>query len=298
MKINKPASLLIRTAGRLFNRLKILYTDLFIASFYRLLGIINRSPGVAADSGRNKRLIISLTSYPARFPFLHIVLESLLTQKMKPDMLVLWLYKEDMKHLPPKVLNLQKRGLTIRSVNEDLRSYQKLYYALEEFEKDAVIICDDDTLYPRGFTAGLYEKWLKYPDCIAAYRCTKIIKAGPNTLAPYDTWPPARGLEPDLSFFHTGVSGVLYPPGSLHPEVFNKDLLRRLSPDTDDIWFKACALLNGTKTVMVKEKPASFPIVYYRSSQQSALWKTNINLHMNDINLKRTFDYFSLYKLL
>jgi poly(ribitol-phosphate) beta-N-acetylglucosaminyltransferase len=54
---------------------------------------------------------------------------------------------------------------------------------------------------------------------------------------------------PDLLAFPYGTGGVLYPPGSLHPRVFEVETFRRLCPKEDDIWFKAMALLQGTPVV-------------------------------------------------
>ena len=40
-----------------------------------------------------KRIIVSLTSYPARYESLHLVVESMLKQKLKANKVILYLYE-------------------------------------------------------------------------------------------------------------------------------------------------------------------------------------------------------------
>src|SRR5688500_5188057 len=56
-------------------------------------------------------LIISLTSYPARFRTLHLSLRCLLTQSIKPDRIVLWIAREDLPLLPASVRKLAAHGI-------------------------------------------------------------------------------------------------------------------------------------------------------------------------------------------
>src|SRR3989344_7565970 len=68
--------------------------------------------GTKEDS--SKKLIISLTSYPARFQKLHLCLFSLLNQKIKPNKVILVLSKKEVERedlLPSKILFLKKFGL-------------------------------------------------------------------------------------------------------------------------------------------------------------------------------------------
>ena len=118
---------------RILNRLKITFIDIFLVIPYRLSSFFNKSCGLYKGSAREKKLIVSLTSFPARFPYLHICLESLLTQSVKPDMIVLWIYKGDMNLLPEKVLKLRNRGVLIKPVDDDLKSYKKLYYSIKKY---------------------------------------------------------------------------------------------------------------------------------------------------------------------
>ena len=46
---------------------------------------------------------MSLTSYPPRFGTLHLTLACLLDQSVKPDHLILWIAREDIKELPDDI---------------------------------------------------------------------------------------------------------------------------------------------------------------------------------------------------
>ena len=45
--------------------------------------------------------------------------------------------------------------------------------------------------------------------------------------------------------------GILYPPGSLHPQTGDRTLLQELAPTQDDIWFKAMSLKQKTPCLAI-----------------------------------------------
>ncbi len=242
-------------------------------------------------------LIVSLTSYPKRLNIVHLTIESLMKQTKKPDKIILWLAKEELsdEKIPQNILKLKFKGLEIKIVDENLKSYNKLVYSIEHYPTSNIITCDDDMIYDQTLIEGIYKKHKRYPKCIVAYRCTKMQKNSKNKLAPYLEWKGAINNRPSHNLFATGVGGVLYPPKSLHSEVNNKELFSKLSPHGDDIWFKAMALLNNTKVVMVNKKTAEkFTVI--AGSQDQALWHINNGENKNDEQLKNVFDHFDLYK--
>ena len=101
------------------------------------------------------RLVVSLTSYPKRFKGLATTLKTLLSQEVRPDFVVLWIYKDDAHLLPPNVLRLRSKGLSIRIVDVDMRSYLKLVPALAEFDDAYIVTADDDIYYPRDWLSML-----------------------------------------------------------------------------------------------------------------------------------------------
>lgn len=66
---------------------------------------------------RKEKNVVSLTSYPKRISTVWITIETLLWQSIKPDVIILWLADsqfDGVESLPRELLNLQKRGLSIR----------------------------------------------------------------------------------------------------------------------------------------------------------------------------------------
>jgi len=262
---------------------------------YKMYSHLKKSSGINSRE-RQRLLIVSLTTYPKRFNIVWLVIESLMNQTIKPDKIILWLAENELSDgkVPKKLLKLKSRGLNIRIVDENLRSYKKLVYTIKEFPNSDIITCDDDTLYPNFFVEELYTKLQEFPNNIIAYRCSLMQKLDNNKLKPYLSWASPKNDKPSFNVFPTGVGGILYPPGSLHTKVLDKELFLRLAPFGDDIWFKAMALLNNTKTVMVNEKSIEFPLI--KDSQDDALWHLNVRKNQNDEQLKNVFDYFNLYK--
>jgi len=251
------------------------------------------------NSGVNKQetnfLIVSLTTFSKRIDIVYLTLESLLNQSLKPDIIILWLSEEDLieGRIPKKIVRLKSRGLEIRVVKENIKSYKKLIYTIEEFQDYNIITCDDDTIYPNDFLEGLWKTHKKFPKCIVAYRCHIMEKLSHQSFKPYQSWHNSDVKGPSFDLFPTGVGGILYPKNSLNKLVLKKKLFLDLAPLGDDIWFKAMALLNKKKTVMVKDKSIEFQTV--KGTQENALWRKNVMEKENDIQLEKVFNYFNLY---
>lgn len=279
--------------NKIISKIKSLKNKLDIIK-YRLYNLLKRSSGINLPS-RSQPLIVSLTTYPKRFNVVYLTIESLMNQTMKPDKIILWLAKDELSEgkVPQKILKLKSRGLDIKVVNENLKSYKKLIYTIKEFKASNIITCDDDVIYPKFFIEGLYNKSKELPNTIIAYRCTFMKKVDDHKLETYLNWGPPENNQPSFNLFPTGVGGILYPSNSLHNRVLDKELFLNLSPTGDDIWFKAMALLNNTKIAMVNEKSTEFPTI--QGSQDNALWHINVNKNKNDEQLKNVFDYFELY---
>lgn len=203
------------------------------------------------ETPRKTKLIVSLTSFPERIPTLHICLSSLLQQTVKPDMLILWLAKEQFPNLetdlPERILRLKEFGLTIRWCN-NTRPYKKLIPTLKEYPNDIIITVDDDVFYKKDMVEKLYASYHKFPACINCHRITKIsIKKGKIKAKPKKCYP-----HPSFANKLVGIGGVLYPPGSLHKDITNENLFMQLAPTNDDIWFWLMAVMNETRIIQIK----------------------------------------------
>lgn len=285
--------------SRLVNFIYIGFCGYFYAIKYRITHLFKRKTGLQQPQ-RKLPLIVSLTSYPPRFEQVFLSIESLLNQNLRPDKIILWLAAEEVaqKPLPHSVTKLKSRGLEIRIVQENIKSYKKIIYTLEQFSPCLIVTCDDDLMYPAWFLKDLYQTYQQHPDCICAYRGW-IMNWKNNSqnaknakkLPPYKQWDRAdnKNKTPTDELFPTTGGGVLYPPNTLHKNTTDR-IFMQLCPYADDIWLKAMSLLNHTKVVMVKSKSIDFSSIENPKTQ--TLWQ--INQHKNDEQLAKVFSYFKL----
>src|SRR5699024_2660656 len=191
------------------------------------------------STDKDKRIIVSLTSFPARIKKVWIVIECLLRQTYPPDKIILWLAKEQFEGrntLPNNLLDLEKRGLEIVFCDEDLRSHKKYYYAIKKFSKDILITVDDDLIYPTILISRLLDLHKKHPGTICCDRAHRITKEGSN-LKSYTEWETLHKAEgPSFKLFFTSGGGTLFPPGALSKEALNKKIFMVHCKYADDIW--------------------------------------------------------------
>lgn len=240
-----------------------------------------------ANNGRKDKIIVSLTSFPPRLPKLHLVIECILRQSIKPDEIILYLTEEQVgsiDNLPRKLLDLRERGLQIKLCPDKIRSHTKYFYAIKENPNDIVITVDDDLFYRTDLIESHLAAHKKHPNAIIANWVKEIL---PGT-DKYNEWPD--GTEPKLSnrFLLLGVSSVLYPPKSLHEEVFNKNAIIEQCLTADDVWLSCMALLKETPIYFTKYKYNHLPI---RIKNNETL--LSINRKRNQIcvdNLNKYYD--------
>lgn len=228
---------------------------------------------------RNPRIILSLTSFPTRINYVHITIKTLLNQSLKPDKIILWLAKEQFPNkendLPENLLSLKKYGLSLGWC-EDLKSYKKLIPAIKEYPEDIIITFDDDVYYESDTVETLYKEYLKNPQNIYAHRIWRVkidnnqILALPSSEM-YWNWKIFK----NASFFNTviGCGGVLYPPKSLYKDILDKNMIKKIVPTQDDIYFWGMAVLNNTKIQLVKGY--SYNHCTVENTQKSGLCKIN-----------------------
>lgn len=241
---------------------------------------------------RETKLIVSLTSFPARINTVHITINTLLNQTIKPDKLILWLTESQFPNkendLPDALLNLKDLGLEIKW-SEDLKSYKKLVPALKEYPNDIIVTADDDLYYQKDWLESLYSAYLKNPNYIYTRRaCSVNLKNNIFSVSPHYA---NENYAPTFLNQLMGGAGTLYPPNSLHSDIFNTDLIKTLIPTHDDIYFWIMAILNGKKICLIKNKDVNIYTV--EGSQTSALCKTHKEIGMEaDIAFERILEYY------
>lgn len=249
----------------------------------------------------NRDVIVSFTTFGDRIEGVHLVVESIAQQTIKPNRVILWLDEQEYSiNIIPEALQRQvSRGLDVRFC-PNYKSYKKLVPTLRHYPDSQIITIDDDTIYPKDMIERLLGESERYPKCVISNRARtiKILKSG--ALCPYRNWSYINeDLESSMLTFPVGVGGVLYSPYLLDPECTNDSLFMKLAPDADDVWFKAMSLLSGVECRKVADKRDFFE--HYPSipgSQHNALTKSNLMEGGNDLQIRNVFDYFDLYDCL
>lgn len=235
---------------------------------------------------RDEKLIVSLTSFPQRMYDIHFTLYSLLTQTLKPDMVILWLGEDKFpnreKDLPKDVIKLMNNGLTVKFCR-DIRSYTKLIPSLKEFSDAVIVTADDDIYYEKNWLEGLYNSYLKDKQSIHCHRANGITVKN-NEINSDKKWiEPNKMNSSGSSFRHflTGVGGVLYPPNCLYKDVLDEDKFMQLAPRHDDAWFWAMAVMNDTKINVINNNINKLTFVNPERELQfngeTTLWSQNKN---------------------
>lgn len=231
-------------------------------------------------------VIVSLTTFPARINNVWKVIGTLLLQKQENIRIILWLSREEFPFevIPKKLKKLCKHGLEIKFVDDNLRSHQKYYYAFREFPKNIVITVDDDIFYPSNLITILMKEHVKNPNCIICHRGYEMTFDDKQKLNKYSKWSQVSIFhEPRFNIMPTGVSGVLYPPGSYHKKIFDINAIKNVCFLADDLWLNFMCRLQGTKVV---HSGFLYGLITIISSQEISLMSKNVNEGLNDMQIQ------------
>lgn len=240
------AKLRIYTVMRVFIRV---FANMVLPVYFKLTRH-NPSYCITPTQKDHGRIIVTLTSFPARISRLWLVIETMLRQTYKPDMLILWLSEKQFPtigHVPSSLLNLRQRGLQIEIMPDDMRSHKKYCYSLNRYPEDILITVDDDVFYDTHLIERLMNEHVRYPSAVITNHAHRMTYSKDGHLNPYTEWD--RNTLRDENLFVVGIGGNLYPPHSLHPLASDTELAYRLTPAGDDIWLNAMARLQGTPII-------------------------------------------------
>lgn len=261
---------------------------------YFILTRYNKQYSIAPNNATDiNRVLVSLSSYPARINRLWLVIESIFRQTRKPDRIIVFLSSlqfPNEKSLPKSLLRQKERGLEIRFVDNDYRSHKKYLYALTDFPEDILITIDDDIFYRSSMIERLYNMSIVYPSTVIAQYCSQIQWDEENELIPYSQWTQIEEEQKaGFNIFFGSGGGVLFPPHSLHSDVVDWKLFIDLCPTADDVWLNAMCRLNHTKVKNIQGPSTFLPVINWKDTTLSII---NNGMNQNDIQIQKIQTYY------
>lgn len=242
----------------------------------------------------NNNFIVSLASYSRRINTLHICLESIFSQSLMPQKIILYLDNSvQANEIPAEVTSFVDKGLEIVFVSDDIGPHNKYYYTFKEYPNDIVITVDDDVIYDKNTFLNLMETHQKYPSSVCATRVTYMMFDNDNNTLSYNNWISEyeKILYPSKRLIAIGVGGILYPPHIFSNKLFNKTNIINLALTADDIWLKFMELENNISVVwsgQLPQHPKQIP-----NTKDGSLWRT-INKYKNDEYIQKLEKFYGM----
>lgn len=246
-------------------------------------------------------LIVSLTSYGNRITdSLPYTLYSLIKQVLLPKGIEVYIGKNEYDNadeLPELLQRFLNIGVNFHFV-DDLRSYKKLIFALQDFPGEPIITVDDDMIYHPSFISSFWAAYLDSDKKTVLGSIGRYEQKDNNGYyLPYSQWIDCRSQTPEnacISFY--GCGGCLYPPHIFDNEIFNVSIFQKLAPLADDLWFWAMEKRQMTNRHLVSSsvqlyKPVN-RIEMFR--QKGTLTYQNDILKKNDLQLESLISYYKL----
>jgi len=228
---------------------------------------IRRPPPERQTEPRPERLVVTLTTIPARAQRLRATLRSLLDQTEPADRIVLCLpdtsRRTGMPYPDPATLGLPAGIEVLRCTDEGPAS--KLLPTLRAEPQALIVVVDDDVIYPRDFLAALLAAHRAAPDAAVGLRGVRIVPGVPFPALTHVMCSaiPAP-VAVDILF---GTWGYLVPPGALDDAVHDfagqPDAVRWV----DDVWISGHLAWRGVRRVVVPTR--RFPVETPSSAVQA-----------------------------
>lgn len=272
-----------------------------IGNLSKLTGIVGRRllpwwfrllPGEKKE--KKSDVVACMTSFPARMPYIWIVFESLLRQKLQPRKILLYLSEiqfDDKKNIEESLKRyIDLEFLEIKWVKEDYRSYKKFWYYIKENPNQAFITLDDDIIYASDIIYKLINEANNCEKIVPACYCYRITKDKSGMLKSYSSWDKLtkKGDMGNDIFFGSG-GGTFFPSGCLEDADFSYEIIKQTCPLADDIWLNAFIRKNKFIVKCVKNRRS---VVNVLNKHDTTLSNINVGMSKNDEQLQNVIRLF------
>lgn len=297
---------------RIINKYRRAYSNLFrmqsllenklILSNLQQQALHEKEVGVTHGINADKPILVSLTTYGKKIYEVHLVIESIFQQTIRPNKIILWLSSKDFstEALPVVLKQQMKRGLEIRFC-KDIRSYKKVVYAFAEYAGYHIISIDDDIVYPLDMIERFVSEYYKCSNKIYFNRGHKmLLDKQRKRVLPYIDWCKNGYAEgSSLLNFPIGAYGIFYPAGIMNKEVLNETVFMDICPLADDVWFKAMSLLDRIECASVSQGAVNMnDFISIELNREKSLARTNVDMGANDAQIQKVFDRYGIFEIL
>jgi len=231
------------------------------------------APGGAGPAAR-PRVVVSLTSTPARIAWLRPTLASLLDQSLRPDAIALNLplhcERDGRAYAIPAALRSFPE-LRIERCERDLGPATKLIPTLarESDPETCVVAVDDDQIYPRGMLENLVRWSLALPDAALCHRGFRLPRALEH--ARRDTRLAERLAAPEPIEVIQGSAGYLVKPRFFGPALLDYCGAPASARSRDDVWISGQLARAGIARFVVPLAAARSRLARNRVHRRGAL---------------------------
>ena len=220
---------------------------------------------VTLDKNNNNDVVVSIASYKNRLISNSLLetLKSILRQKTSYKIHVcVTIPKSDESYIKPELSKfINDNGIEIIFCEEDLKSHNKYYYAMQKYRNVPIILIDDDLVYDSNLVDLLMNNYKKYPSKISARRVHKISIDKYGRVLPYLHWKKEYDCDDSYNesdLFVTSGGGTLFPPDILKISEKDKFVIDKFKT-SDDMFFKYKCIEYGIQISHVKtEKILSY----------------------------------------
>lgn len=249
------------------------------------------SPTCCVKATGGGKIVVSLTSFPARINDVWQVVECMLRQTVLPSEIILWLSKDQFpteESIPQSLRSRVGEIFHIRMVDRDIRSHKKYLYVAQENPDDLIFIVDDDIYYPTDIIERSLKAYRSHKgDCVVANYGMRIARDVKGDAKPYTQWPTVTDAADGSDIFFGSGGGTLLRPSALHHDLTRIDLAMQLTPLADDIWLNTMARLARVPVILLKNR-LILPIRYHTTA---ALCDVNNGQNMNDKQIAQIRKY-------
>lgn len=278
-----------------FKQIRHFYLILFQNIRVFILFYISKNKNCLFNGGKkDKKIIVSLTTYSKRINTVFLTIETLFRQKTKADRIILWLDKDEftLENLPNTLKKQIKKGLEI-DFYHNIKSYKKFIPSLQRYGDDIIITADDDLFYSKKFIKRLYDKYLVNPNKVYYYYGFFYTDKNYHTL----NFKKYEKLYKCYKFNYIGTGGgVLIPPNIFrNTDILKEEIFMKLAPTTDDVFFSVMCIINNIQVEKIHNKKnylSTFGFIF--DTQDIGLSKYNNFSVGNGQQLKNLVKYYQL----